>query len=48
MNNPLLIKIIAPNTPPKAPRAYNINATVTLFVKIEWVVRVITPSSTCF
>ena len=35
MNNPLLIKIIAPNTPPKAPRAYNINATDTLLVNME-------------
>ena len=35
MNIPLFAKIRAPNTPPKAPRAYSIIATVTLFVKME-------------
>ena len=48
MNNPLFAKIRAPKTPPIAERAYKIMATVTLLANIEWVVKVITPSSTCF
>ena len=35
MNSPLFAKMRAPNTPPKAPRAYNINATDTLLVNME-------------